>query len=158
MAWHLTGNKPPQPKPMIMKVSVTLLEQCVNSPRSGVHRHVSDLGHRLVRYWLVNDSVPHQWLSHCWLIGNWNLRNKLQWYLIQNIKKNLLRKCIWNCHLQNVGHFVQASKCPHKTFATTLTTLICSSAANCSIINMSWLEILKLTIKPSYPWVSARKT
>ena len=38
------------------------------------------------RWWLVTYSVPSHYLNQCWVIVNWNIRNKLQWNFNQNKK------------------------------------------------------------------------
>ena len=40
---------------------------------------VNELGQHWFREWHAASSVPSHYLSQCWLIVNWTLRNKLQW-------------------------------------------------------------------------------
>ena len=66
---------------------------------------VVDLGLHQVGAW----SASSHCLGQCWLIVNWSLRNKFQWYfLIKGITFHP-RKCFWKRCLQNAIHFVQAA-------------------------------------------------
>ena len=47
---------------------------------------VSESGQHWFRWWCVAYSAPSHYLSQCWLIVNWTLRNKLQWNFNQNTK------------------------------------------------------------------------
>ena len=55
--------------------------------------------------------VPNHYLNQCWIIVNWNNRNKFQRNLTQNGGFHL-QKWISNC-LQNGEHFVSASMLKH---------------------------------------------
>ena len=64
------------------------------------HICISKLGHHWFKHWLVPHSPPSHFLKQCWFIVNHNHAtnfNDILWKL-QNFN---LRKCIWNCHLQN---------------------------------------------------------
>ena len=47
---------------------------------------VSEWGQHWFRWWLVAYLAPSHYLNQCWVIVNWNLRNKLQRNLDQNTK------------------------------------------------------------------------
>ena len=55
------------------------------------HICVGELGRHWFRLWLVAYSAPSYCLNQCWVVVNWNLRNKLQGNFNQD-KKNFIHK------------------------------------------------------------------
>ena len=68
------------------------------------HLCVSDSNQHWSRLWLVAYSAPSLYLNQCWVIVNWNLRNKLQWNLNLNtnlfIHKNVFRNVV--CEMASI--------------------------------------------------------
>ena len=52
----------------------------------GPHICVGESGQHWFRKWLVAYSAPNHHLNQRWVIGNWAIRNKLQWNFNQNTK------------------------------------------------------------------------
>ena len=51
-----------------------------------LHICVSEWGQHWFRWCLVTYSAPSHYLNQCWVIVNWTLGDKLQWYFNQNTK------------------------------------------------------------------------
>ena len=56
----------------------------LSTRRRVTHMCVSKLGHHCFSSRLVAQSGPIICLNKCWLIVNWTIRNKFQWYLSRN--------------------------------------------------------------------------
>ena len=73
-----------------------------SSPPTAPYLYVNESGQHWFRWWLVTYSMPSHYLNQCWILLNWNLRNKLQWNFDQNTKI-FIHKNKWKCHLQHGG-------------------------------------------------------
>ena len=92
----------------ISAVSATLwlICRCTHIAHWGrvLHICVTNLDHHCFRWWLIACSVPSHYLKQCCIFVNWTLRNNSV-KLYSKLKHFHSRKCVWNCRLENVGHF-----------------------------------------------------
>ena len=147
-----SGNKP-LPGPMLTQIYVAIWRHQVTMSWADTYVYdacgqlqtTSNLQklHKIFRYWLVTYSVTSQYLNQCSLILNWSLRNTFQWNFITNAN-NFIIKGIWNCHLRNVGRFVQAS----------VTLNVWGLNYSFLTMSISWLLMHWLLVSPGhqYPW------
>ena len=70
------------------------------------HICVSELGQHWFKWWLVAYSAPSHYLSQCWVIVDWTLRNKLQWNFNQNTKRFIHENASENIVCEMVAIFV----------------------------------------------------
>ena len=95
-AWRLPGDKPLSEAMM----ASLLMHICVTRSQ-----WVNENGHHWFKFWLFTCSVPNH--------TNYDYQLNIWVHIFEKFdlgyKHFLRRKCILNCHLQNVGHFVQAS-------------------------------------------------
>ena len=71
--------------PSALAVSLKTYQISLNRSPLGPHICVSESDHHWFRQWFVAYSAPSHYLRQCWVIVNWNVRNKLQWYFNQNV-------------------------------------------------------------------------
>ena len=75
-----------------------------------MHICVSNLSHHWFRKWLVDWPVPSHYLTQCWDIVNWPLRN-IQWNFNRNSYIFIPENAFWKCRPENGSHFVSSSMC-----------------------------------------------
>ena len=92
------------------------------------HICVSEWVQHWFRKWLVAFSAPSHYLNQCWVIVNWNLRNKLQLNFNQNtklfIQENHLKisSVKWRPFFPGGDEFINCSFIPYISIAVLLKT------------------------------------